>query len=290
MSESDKAPKSKPDNIIQFPLKAKTIFTKAEKAYVITEKATILNKKQPPKRTKVENPLTKQQKNQLNYLVKNKWVSTSNLAERPINYGRAWNLLYEHGLDGAVNGIEQIEQSEFQQCVSFIQQRIRILETVGNKRVMRRKFDYRDSRIAGIHARCNELGISDEIRRDYQLYRFKKRSMKDFTDDELEEYYEYVMHGTPKFFIPKKVAQPIQKDRENTLLILLDVLEREAIAKGQQFNRLALSYGKEEFFAMLQQLEPALFNIEIETFEEFWKEQKHCRCRKGPKPGQSARR
>lgn len=280
---------SKSDNIIHFPLNAKTVFTKSEKAYVRTNELKVSVSKQPPKRTEVKSPLTKEQSSKLNYWI-NEWVTTSNLAKKSITYSKAWTLLYADGLDGEVNGIKQIEQSEFQQCVSYIQQRIRILETVGNKRVMRRKTDHRGSRIKGIHARCKELGVSDEARKAYQLHRFKKGSMKDFTDDELEEYYGYIMHGTPKFFIPKKAVKSVQQDRETVLLVLLGILEGGAIAKGQQFNRMALSQSKGEMLAMLEQRDPALFNLSLDQFGKFWDEQKHCKCRKGAKPGQSASR
>lgn len=290
MSESDKTPNSNPNNIIQFPLKAKTVFTKSEKAYVSTNEVKISNPKPPPKRIEVNNPLTKQQRTELQDWI-TEWVTTSNLAKKPISYGAARTRLYEDGLQGEVNGVEQIDQSELPTCISYIKQRIRILETVGNKRVMIRKGDYRNGRISAIHARCKELGVSDEIRKAYQLYKYEKISMKDFPDDELDHYYSYVMHGTPKFFIPKKAVQSVQQDRENALLVLLGVLEGEAIEKGQQFNRLALSQSKEEMLAMLEQRDPALFNeVELGTFEEFWKKQKHCKCRKGPKIGQSAHR
>ncbi len=280
---------SESDNIIKFQLNAKMAFVKSEKTYVRSKEVNVVKEKELPKRIKVENPLTKQHREELNYWI-NEWVTTSNLAKKPIAYGKAYNKLYADGLDGEVNGIGQIEQSEFQQCVSFIQQRIRVLETVGNKRVMRRKADYRSSRITAIHTRCKELGVSDETRKAYQLYRFKKGSMKDFTDDELEEYYGYVMRGTPRFFIPKKAAPSVQKDRESALLILLGILEGEAISKGRQFNRQALSYRKEEMLNLLEQREPDLFDISLDTFNEFWDMQKHCKARSGRKPGQSARR
>jgi hypothetical protein len=240
-------------------------------------------------RTEIKTPLTKEQRKYLNDLM-TELVTTSNLAKKPIAYEKAWISLYDNGLDGAVNGIGQIEQSELEQCVSYIQQRIRALETIGNKRVMRRKSGYRNSRIAAIHSRTKELGISDKQRKDYQLHRFNKCSTKDFTDDEIEDYYNYVMRGNPKFNIPKKATQSIQQIREKSLAGLLDDLEAKAFINGQQFYRMKLTHSKEEIFAMLKQRDPALFEDLDGQFDDFWKNQKLCARISGRKPGKSDNR
>ena len=277
------------EGTILFPEEPKRVFIKSEKAYVRAKEAKFVREKPQPKRTEIKTPLTKEQKKYLADLI-TEWVTTSNLAKKPISYGEARNLLYDYGLDGVVNGIEQVEQSEFDQCVSYIQQRIRALESIGSNRVMRRKAGYRNSRIAAIHTRIKELGISDQQRREYQLHRYQKHSMKDLTDDEIDDYYGYVMHGTPKFRIPKKATPSIQQIREKSLAGLLDDLEAEAVAKGQQFNRMKLMQGRDEMLALLQQRDPALFKDIGDNFPEFWKGQKLGQCKSGVKPGKSDNR
>ena len=120
----------------------KRFFVKADKTYVKSNHTTVVTPKPPPKRTEVKNPLTREQREELRYLVVNKWVTTRNLAKKPLHPGKAWTLLYEDGLQGAVNGIEQIEQDELKDCRFYIQQRIKILESVGSQRVMRRKLNW----------------------------------------------------------------------------------------------------------------------------------------------------
>ena len=269
------------DNSTPFPRQSKTAFVKTEKAYVRTKEAKVVKEKDPPRRTDIKIPLTKEQRKYLNDLM-TELVTTSNLAKKPISYQKAWTLLYDNGLDGAVNHIEQIEQNEFEQCISYIQQRIRALESTGNKRVIRRKSDYRNSRISAMHARCKELCVPDEIRKDYQLSRFKKRSMKDFTDDELDEYYNYVMHGTPKFTLPRTQTQSIQQDRENALRVHVGFMEANAKDKGQIFNPHRLNYSKLDMFETLKQRDKTLFgDMSEEQFNKFWSKQQICKLKPG---------
>lgn len=283
----DKSPPSgkDTDNIIQFSDKAKTTFVKTDKAYVKAEKVTVSTPKQPPKRTDVKNPLTKEHRKEIRDLI-TEWVTTSNLAKKPIDHKKAYSLLYNDGLENEVNGIEQIEESEFEQCKHYIKQRIMTLESVGAGRVMRRKSDWQTKRIKAIHARCGELGISEEQRKAYQLARFGKNSLVDFTDDELSEFYSYVMNGNPKFIMPKEQAKSIQQDRENALRVLLGFLEAKAKAQRQAFNPQRLNLTKPDIHKLLEQQNPDLFcNMSEEQFSKFWSKQQVCKLKPGRQLG-----
>lgn len=88
-------------------------------------------RKKIPKRTTVNNPLTEEHRDELNYLVKH-WASTSKQAKNKkhhIDFPQAWGNLYSFCLKNEVNGIEQIEESEYLQCVSYLNQKIRIVES-----------------------------------------------------------------------------------------------------------------------------------------------------------------
>lgn len=278
------------DNIIKFPGKAKLISVKTDKAYVAAEKVTVSRKKEPPNRTDVKTPLTNEHREELRNLV-NDWVTTSNLAKKPLNHAKAYTKLYADGLNGEVNGIEQIEESEFEQCRRYLQQRIKILETVGDSRVIRRKSEWRRDRIGKIHSICKTLGVSDETRKAYQLARYGKDSLADFTDDELEDFYRYVIHGTPKFKMPRAQAKTIQQDRENALRVLIGVLEANAKEKEQIFNPFKLTITKDEMRELLIRRNRDLFigddgnEISIDQFNDFWKAQKICKCKSGRRLG-----
>lgn len=272
---------SKPDNVFPFPGKAKLISVKTDKAYIAAEKVTVSRKKEPPKRTDVKTPLTKEHREELRKLV-NDWVTTSNLAKKPLDYGKAYTKLYADGLNGEVNGIDQIEESEFEQCRRYIQQRIKILETVGDGRVIRRKSEWRRDRIGKIHVVCKTLGVSDETRKAYQLARYGKDSLADFTNDDLEDFYGYVIRGTPKFTTPRVQVQSIQQDRENALRVLIGVMEANAKAKGQIFNPQRLPYSKRDMLDLLKQREPALFaRMSEDPFNKFWSKQSVCKLKPG---------
>lgn len=273
------------DNIIQFPGKAKLVSVKTDKAYVAAEKVTVSRKKEPPKRTDVKTPLTNEHRKELIELV-NSWVATSNLAKKPISYPKAYSLIYQDALRGEVNGINQIEESEFEICRKYIQQRIRILETVGNQRVMRRKLDWRRTRISAIHARLSELikqgKVTEQRRKEYQLDRYEKESVADFSDDELEDYRIYLMQKNPKFTIPLEKIKAIQQDRENALRVLIGVMEANAKAKGQIFTPQRLNCPKSDMMEMLKQREPALFSgMSEDQFNKFWTKQSVCKLKPG---------
>lgn len=95
-------------------------------------------RKKIPKRTTVNNPLTEEHRDELNYLVRD-WVNKSKQAKHQryhIDFPQAWSNLYSFCLKNEVNGIEQIEESEYLQCKSYLNERIRI----GESRVPKKYF------------------------------------------------------------------------------------------------------------------------------------------------------
>lgn len=277
------------NNIVNLPSNKTTtvvetdkLIAKTDEAIIHSKKTKIIKPKEPPKRTDVKNPLTNEQIKELDSMV-NEWTATSNLSKKPMHFGQGWNKIFYKCLDGEVNGKKQIEQTEYEKVKSFIQQKIMILENAGSKRIMRRKEGYRNKRIGSIQARCKELSIQPEKRKAYQLYRYGKDSLVDFSDDELDDFYGYVIRGTPKFTIPQPNAQETQQDRENALRVLLGVFEEKAKANGQQFNSQRLNNSKTEMLNLLAEREPDLFKgLSEEGFNKFWSKQKICKL----KPGQ----
>ena len=76
------------DNITNFPGNPKPTFIKTPKAYIKSGRTTVVNEKTPPKRTDVKTKLTKEHRQELRELI-NDWVTTSNLAKKPLDYGKA---------------------------------------------------------------------------------------------------------------------------------------------------------------------------------------------------------
>ncbi len=80
------------------------------------------------KRTKVEHRLTEEHRIELDYLVK-EWAEISQKSRSKkdhIPFGRAYSLLFQYGLDGKVNAMDQIEDSEFDQAKDYLKQKIAI--------------------------------------------------------------------------------------------------------------------------------------------------------------------
>lgn len=132
--------------------------------------------------------MTEEHRIELDYLVK-EWVEITQKSRSKkdhIPFGRAYSLLFQYGLDGKVNAMDQIEDSEFNQAKDYLKQKI----AIARNKVPKEKdcnSEYRNIQYAKIHALCKSLSISDETRKEYQLKRFGKESLKDFTDDELLE-------------------------------------------------------------------------------------------------------
>lgn len=244
-------------------------------------------KKKIPKREHVECPLTEDHRNEINYLVRS-WAELSQKAKSKrhhIAYGQAYCNLWDYGLDGAVNGIEQIEESEYQRCKVYLNQKIMIATRRAIKDGLVDSSEIKNRLIGSIKSRYKNLNFSDEQQEVYHRYRFKKDSLSDFLLDELQELYNFVMSKNPKFIIPKEDVQLMQKDREQALLMLLGDLEQQAKKEGHIFDLKRFTYRtKEEMFRLLEERQPHLFGCSHGQLLTFWSKQKICKCVSGARP------
>lgn len=279
------------NNIIQFPgnYKGKPLTINNPKR-VNLHNAGVVKYSPPPKERKrkvVKNRLTQEHRAEIDYLVK-RWVIISQEAKIEryrYNYGQAYKYLFTYGLDGAVNGIDQIEENEYEQCKNYLNQHIRIAESRMPKGMAFGDSKWRNRILGQIHARCKTLGCSEEKRKRYQLDRFEKESLADFTEDELVEMRNYVMGDNPTFIFKKK-ACVIQQDRENALLRLVGALEADAKAEAQIFNSHLLPFSKRKMMEKLKQQDPALFaGMSEDQFNKFWSKQQVCKLKPGKPTG-----
>lgn len=272
------------DNIIPFPGNPKIAPKIIKKQIATIGVQRVIKPPKKKKRKNVECELTEEHLTELNYLIR-LWVETSKKAinrRDHIDYGGAKTLLWRYGLDNKINGMDQIEDSEFDQAKAYLNQKIKIAERKIPKHKAFGDSQWRNKTLGAIHARCNNLGVSDETRKAYQLARFGKDSLAHFTDDQLEEMYNYVMIGTPKFTIPRGQAKSLQNERENALRVLIGVLEANAKAKGQYFEPMKLPLSKADMLGLLKQREPALFGLmSEEPFNKFWSKQQVCKLKSG---------
>ncbi len=244
------------------------------------------NPKSPPKRTEIKNPLTPEHRKQIKDTI-DELVRISNvIAKKSINHAAAYTKLYEQGLQGEVNHISQIEEEEFEQCLSYLKQQIRILESYDKHGVIRGvTSEWRNNRIKAIHARCKELKVADERRKNYMAERFKKDSLIGFTDDEIDEFYRYVMSRNPKFECSSKMIEDKFSQRQTVVARLSGMFEAEAKAKGKVFNPMKLPFEFQYVLERLNELDSKLFDFGDSTIKGFWAKQKILKCGPGKKSG-----
>ena len=265
-------------------INSRQTFVKTPRANVTAGVLKVTPAKEPARRTHVEQPLTKEQRSEIKSLI-NDWVSTSNLVRRPITHGAAYGKLYDQHLNGEVNQIGQVEQREFGGCVAWLKQQIIICEEYDRPRT--RNKPGRDTRMIGtIQARCKELGVSDEKRKQYQIDRWGHDSLTKFSTRELEEFQSYVRQDRPTFEFAERINPRDQELRERALAQWLDDKEAEARANGEPFNRQALRQTRAEILAELMARDRQLFTIAQGTFERFWKDKPAgmCRAKTGRRP------
>lgn len=273
----------------------RTKFVNTDKLYAKAKHAKIVKEKEPPIRMNVTTPLTTEHRQEIKELI-TEWVTTSNLAKKPIGHGKAYSLLYTHddGLAGAVNGIDQIEDDEFEQCRAFIKTRIRILESNDSGGLTRKKDDWRNGRIRGIQTRRRKAGISDETFKAYLRDRWGDDSLVLLSDDDLEACYRYAMSGSPKWIPPKEQTPGLQALREKALAKWLEEMEADAVARGEPFDRGALRInGKKDVIrTLLAERDRTLFcddsgqPISVDAFNAFWKAQQLCKVAGGRPAGE----
>lgn len=242
---------------------AGTVFVKAKKAFAKTETLTVVKSKEPPRRTEVKEPLTKEQREEIRKLV-TEWVTTSNLVGKPLknSFGTAYSRLYEECLNAEVNALTQIEQGEFEQCYAYLKQRIRATESNDSNGIIQRKSNFRTERIRTIQTKCGQQGVSDDKRRAYMQFRWGNDSLTLLSDDELEECYRYAVSSPPPTWnIPKVEIPGMQALREKAFSRWLDEKEAEARARGEDFNRqdIQIKGGKQAAIADLAKRDRTLF-------------------------------
>lgn len=259
------------------PQNEKPVFVKTRKAYVKTSKLSVTKAKEPPIRTDVKEPLTDEHRKEIRELI-TEWVHTSLLSKKTLTHGTAYSRLYEYGLEGKVNGIEQIEESEFETCRAFIRQRICIVEAGDYDGLTRRKSDWATRRITAIQSACRTNGISDEKRKAYMQWRWGVDSLLLMSDDQLEECRRYaVSKPPPKWNITKVEILGMQQLREKAFARWLDDREAEAKARGEDFDRqnIRIKGGKMAAIDELARDNKALFidddgmPMDMESFSKF---------------------
>ena len=257
---------------------------KKQTATIRQQTATIGMQKaiKPPKiakRKEVNNPLTEEHRDEINYLIR-LWVDTTKQAKSKryhIEYWQANMNLWTYGLNNEVNGIEQIEESEYEKCRKYLNQKIRVAVSRLPKGKELDVPEIRHRTIGAIHARCKQLGITDEVRKAYQLYHYGKESLSDpdFSMDELQQFYRKLLGPNPKLTIKKKTTQ---QQREAVLQRLLGRIEGEATSSGKEINLSCLDYSRNEIEKLLNEMEPDLFRA---GFDGFWSKQKLCHLKHG---------
>lgn len=263
--------------------KVGTVKVKADKANVTANRVKVTKQKEPPIRTEVKNPLTKEQKEELNKAV-NDLCETELAAKKYSGHGLILSKLFKHGLEGRVNAVAQIEQEEFDLAIAWIKQQKAI--ACSNKTFKRVMKGNRNGMIAAIHQNLTRLGVPDATRREYMLKKYGVSSCEDMTNDQLEDFLQYVK-GNPKWKLPGE-DKSIQKPREKALSMLIDELALRAKENGEHFDPMALSFpgGKAGIRERLASNNVALFgDLSEDAFNAFWSKQNLCKMRPGKPRG-----
>lgn len=190
--------------------------------------------------------------------------------------------------DCGVRKIEYFPDCDFEIAKHYLQLRIRILKN--HESIWTENKSWRKERLEAIHARCENMRISNEQRKIYQLARFGKESLRDFTNEELQKMFVYTFSENPSFnpdFIRKKSNESIDNHEHETETkqskrerILSEWLKKlQANVPTIDINN--LPYTQEKVLKELR-AKSALFNLAPTSFAAFWKAQKLCKL-KAPK-------
>lgn len=273
-------------NVISIESKLQTLKVKADKTNVTTSVLNVTKTPVPPKRIEVRNPLTNEHRKELRGLI-TEWVNSALLAGKTINHRAAYGKLFKEHLNGDVAHIKEIEEDEFSGCKAWIVQQTRIAEN-SNRTKARKNPRYANTLKNTIFAICKHLCISEDRRHEFQLARYKKKSLTEFSFSELEDFVQYCRGDNPTFVHKERINANEQQTREKALSLWLDSLEAEARASGATFDRFRLGMNKLEIFERLQAREPTLFGaIAFPTFETFWSKRTKGLCgeaRRGKPP------
>lgn len=235
--------------------------------------------------------ITKEHRDEINYLV-NEFVDLYMIINKSATQKSARQMIYPQLKRQAqsVGNYANIELKYFPECdfeiaKHYVQLRIRILRN--NESVWKESKNWRNDRLNAIHARCKNMEISDERRKIYQLARFGKESLRDFTNQELQQMFVYTFSENPSFnpdFIrnksnessdnrePETDKKQIQRER-----VLSDWLnELQANDPTTDINN--LPYTQEDMLKELQ-AKSDLFDLATTSFATFWKTQKLCKLK-----------
>lgn len=248
---------------------------------------TIKVKKQKTDIPPIDNPLTPGHRAELKDLI-DKLVNLSGYLKKPLAYSSAWSMLNRQAKSMGKVGVTTVNQypdCDFERGKKFIQQQIAIL----NKKptIKKNSPNVRNRQISDIQTRCKQLGIADNKRREVMENRFGegKNSLTKLTDNELQEFYNYVFSSSPKFTITQP-KQSIQQLREKSLSGLVDEMERQAIDSGEYFDRQAIRTKRETIHERLQARDPGLFaELSTSAFNQFWTKQQVCKLASGKPRG-----
>jgi len=239
---------------------------RSQRTTLVSEGPTkIVRRAVPPKRVNVENPLSKEQRESLNGLIKD-WIDTRDRMRNPIKYGKAWKDLFDKCLLGKVAHLNEIEGSEFAECKLWIQQQIRIAES-GNPSLARKAPDYIRSKQKYILARCGALEWTESERHKYCFDRFGVQSLNGLSYSQTEEFAQHMAGNNPSRMFKERVNATEHELRVKALTAWLADKERE----DYSFDRSKIQMTKSDMLASLQKTERTLFPISDSYFDDFLK-------------------
>ena len=131
--------------------------------------------------------ITAWQKGTLQQLVKD-WVAVrDDVRKSELSFAAAWSAVNKQA---GVNSYHEIPAEKFSSVERWLLKQIAIVNSMPS--APSKAKGWRDSRIKGIQARCNELGIQDK-RKVYMLKNFGKDSLTLMSDDEVDRVYRWAM-------------------------------------------------------------------------------------------------
>lgn len=194
--------------------------------------------------------------------------------------------------DCGVRKIEYFPDCDFEIAKHYLQLRIRILKN--HESTWTENKSWRKERLDAIHARCENMQIGNDQRKAYQLARFGKESLRDFTNQELQQMFVYTFGRNPSFnpsfirnecgdFEAETIVKPDDKQSQRERVLSESLTELQA--NDPTINVKSLRFSKAEIRAMLERKDPDLFPKEMSasTFDSFWNRQNLCSLQRGKK-------
>lgn len=185
--------------------------------------------------------------------------------------------------DCGVRKIEYFPDCDFEIAKHYLQLRIRILKN--HESTWTENKSWRKERLEAIHARCENMQISNDQRKAYQLARFGKESLRDFTNQELQQMFVYTFGRNPSFnpafirnecgdFEAETSVKPDDKQSQRECVLSESLTELQANDPTIDINN--LPYTQRKMREILQAKNFDLFNLAVSSFTKFWSRQKLC--------------